>query len=863
MLPLPQAVQQRLDRRKGKKWDSFSWITMRALVSSVNHAVNLGAPGLVPNLREQWGEHSGDAEEAGRIICLDHVDRFIVIGDPGEQDASQYVLVPQLEEASESAGFILICSDVIYPSGDVNDYVDGFYLPYENLCRPIYALPGNHDWYDGLAGFMRHFCDRQPLANTAYAEGATSVRERIYRHFWRHPSKPKETELAEAPTPRTRGPSDPLQPGSYFAIETKHLLLVCIDTGINGDIDQAQALWLMQLPSCNSKPKVLLTGKPLVVDMQRKPHGIVDATGKLTSVGVCDNVDDIIRRPESGYVAAVGGDIHNYQHYAFDGIAGRHGFHYVVSGGGGAFMSATHPIPPCTGTGQIGCETLTQPPDLYPTREDSLRYFADRLLPRLWRLVRAIIALLLSLVAATAWALTSDDQDQTARFAAYCALAFAGVIVVQMVLAGEVKRRGLYRGFVVVAAVVAGVTIGLAAWWLEPGHYATSAVAWAGLTAGGALLAWAMRRTGWWRKTTPCFSLNRFWWLIAGAATIAIPVAVFCLTGDWALRLTASAIAVGATSGWIARRKDNWSQTAALVVAGVSQLVGALVILDRLVVPASARGAFCAAVAAAFLPALAAFGIPALLAWLPTPGARSATFKDQMFTYVPTVGLLSTLTAATAVIWIAAETSSDAGRVAALCLAAMLSLPAFVFGVDALRRRFGRRFPPLALLFVAGAVALCQWRDVDVLPGWMWRGVAATVIIAFVTLLGIVIVHLVFLGAHTMAWHCGSHREVSQLTDEQAADILAWRAPGPSQKPDPKARWVANIVFPGSTNPHGPIQRFVAEIFDSDKPPFFKHFLVLESTDECLSVAPQAVTGCDDSKTKDSGLAPFKIDLHP
>ena len=36
------------------------------------------------------------------------------------------------------------------PAGDVNEYEDKFFWPYRSLPGPIYAIPGNHDWYDGL-----------------------------------------------------------------------------------------------------------------------------------------------------------------------------------------------------------------------------------------------------------------------------------------------------------------------------------------------------------------------------------------------------------------------------------------------------------------------------------------------------------------------------------------------------------------------------------------------------------------------------------------------------------------------------------------------------------------------------------------
>jgi hypothetical protein len=117
------------------------------------------------------------------VIHREGDSAFIVLGDPGEQDASQFVIVPALRDEAAVDGadermFMVICSDVIYPSGDINDYVDSFYVPYGQIPNlPVYALPGNHDWYDGLSGFMWHFCRRDALATTVYGipEGRSIV----------------------------------------------------------------------------------------------------------------------------------------------------------------------------------------------------------------------------------------------------------------------------------------------------------------------------------------------------------------------------------------------------------------------------------------------------------------------------------------------------------------------------------------------------------------------------------------------------------------------------------------------------------------------------------------------------------------
>jgi hypothetical protein len=104
-----------------------------------------------------------DVQE-GFIIDRSDLDtaRFLVLGDTGEGDESQFALVPSLLEVGKDTHFMVICSDVVYPAGDVNEYRNKFFIPYKGYPKPIYALPGNHDWYDGLNGFMVHFCGAEP-----------------------------------------------------------------------------------------------------------------------------------------------------------------------------------------------------------------------------------------------------------------------------------------------------------------------------------------------------------------------------------------------------------------------------------------------------------------------------------------------------------------------------------------------------------------------------------------------------------------------------------------------------------------------------------------------------------------------------
>ena len=55
---------------------------------------------------------------------------------------------------------MIINGDVAYPAGNVNDYLVGFFQPYRGLGIPIWAVPGNHEYYsEGHGGeFFDVFC---------------------------------------------------------------------------------------------------------------------------------------------------------------------------------------------------------------------------------------------------------------------------------------------------------------------------------------------------------------------------------------------------------------------------------------------------------------------------------------------------------------------------------------------------------------------------------------------------------------------------------------------------------------------------------------------------------------------------------
>ena len=787
-----------LRERDAAKWDRFSWLTLRALLSSWNHVIGSGAPRLVHDLRGRWVAARRNAPGAGDwsedlVIPMRDARSFLVLGDPGEQDASQYVLVGPLLTQGD-ADFMVVCSDVIYPGGDVNDYVDGFYRPYQHFKQPIFGLPGNHDWYDGLNGFMWNFCGLEALSRDDYSASSYSTRERIAQLLWRKASKPDRDRLTEWRNARAPAGEQwtPVQPGPYWAIETDELLVVGIDTGIKGDtLDREQGDWLVRVSTVSKKPKVLLTGKPLLVDFELHECEILDPEGGPKAP--YRTVQELVRDPARGYVAVIGGDIHNYQHYETE--VGRKGrLDYFVSGGAGAYMSATHSIPRCEPPDPApGCEPIAgvrvKRFTSYPPRDRSLVFFGGLLVPRIWRLVLNLSLLLGGFGVGAAAALWFDVGDGTLR--TVLALIAAASGAVGFLLAAGVGHPtrthvpGWRRPVVMLLSFAGGAVLALTGWWLTGERFGWCAGVAGGLAAGGAVVATFLRHRG------------RTWW------------------ASW----KAKAVIYGA------------------------QAVGALAAVIWLAAPESARGAVVAVIVAVLALPLA-IAVNVLLRKLPAVGERLRPLS------LPIGALLTGLATWGAIAVVDGDDETNAAATAILTLVAAVAIP---IGLDQARQIFDKATP-----YVIGFLLLAVVAGAIVASPHHWAPEAAVAAVAVVTTatIGIAIAHLAFLGAFDLllspSTRCGN------LNEREAREALAHRDGGP-RPASPRVRRVLQLVHPASDKPRGPLQSKVSEIADNDDPPFFKHFLRLDVKGRTLTVRCFGVTGAE--KGRDDVKAVDEVEI--
>jgi hypothetical protein len=196
---------------------------------------------------------------------------------------------------------LIMGGDQVYPTASMEQYEDrlkgpftaAYPLPEPDRPQPtLYALPGNHDWYDGLTAFLRVFVGQRT--------------DRI--GGWR--------------IEQTR---------SYFAISLPHhWWLFAIDEAYGAYLDDPQLVYFEQAArALGPRDRVIL----------------VTPTPGWSKPGPksYDTIDFFLRNiiaPTGARVAVmIAGDQHHYARYHHPQLE------LITCGGGGAYLAATHPLP--------------------------------------------------------------------------------------------------------------------------------------------------------------------------------------------------------------------------------------------------------------------------------------------------------------------------------------------------------------------------------------------------------------------------------------------------------------------------------------------------------------------------------------
>jgi uncharacterized membrane protein HdeD (DUF308 family) len=255
---------------------------------------------------------------------------FVVIGDTGEGDASQHVLRDSLLRAAAQPDvrFVVLSSDVVYPTGAMRNYESNFWLPFKGVHVPVYAIPGNHDWYDALEGFAATFFE--PAAARHALRARIEADERI--------SSTTDADIESLIATASRLGREyrvpvAAQRAPFFQVQNDQFALIAVDTGVARRVDPAEWAWLeSSLEAARGKAIMVVLGHPLyaggayLVDPDDEdPHGFAA-------------IHALLRRHGASIVMA--GDTHDLEYYAERPAPGRPpSMHHWVNGGGGAYLS--------------------------------------------------------------------------------------------------------------------------------------------------------------------------------------------------------------------------------------------------------------------------------------------------------------------------------------------------------------------------------------------------------------------------------------------------------------------------------------------------------------------------------------------
>lgn len=249
---------------------------------------------------------------------------FIVIGDTGEGDASQHSLRAAYLDVVQrpDVKFVVLSSDVVYPTGAMRHYEHNFWLPFMGTTKPMYAIPGNHDWYDALEGFVATFLEPSSakLAMRARLEADLRISSTTDAQI--------DRLIAQATFLRSQyGVPTQQQAVPYFQIQTDTFALFAVDTGVAKRLDPIQLEWLKAaLESARGKMKMAILGHPFYAAGHYQPEEESEFA----------QLHALLREHRVAVVMA--GDTHDLEHYVEPQGPGR-AINHFVNGGGGAYLS--------------------------------------------------------------------------------------------------------------------------------------------------------------------------------------------------------------------------------------------------------------------------------------------------------------------------------------------------------------------------------------------------------------------------------------------------------------------------------------------------------------------------------------------
>src|SRR5690606_1693852 len=123
------------------------------------------------------------------------------ISDLGDGFNSTYTLAHLMAQEQldldghllKRGNILIMGGDQVYPTPELKEYNNRLKGPYNaafpwiegDKDRPsLFALPGNHDWYDGLTNFLRLFCQGRSLGNWHSKQRRSYFALKLHHDYW-------------------------------------------------------------------------------------------------------------------------------------------------------------------------------------------------------------------------------------------------------------------------------------------------------------------------------------------------------------------------------------------------------------------------------------------------------------------------------------------------------------------------------------------------------------------------------------------------------------------------------------------------------------------------------------------------------
>jgi hypothetical protein len=252
---------------------------------------------FVADLGDSW-----DATYATAMLIAKN--RLKVRGLPTDADGNTEEL-PQ-------ASVLVLGGDLVYPRPSRNAYrtrlrsafMAAFPKAASKRTPCALAIPGNHDWYDGLTNFVREFCQGGQLGGWQLVQNRSYFAAKVAPRWW----------------------------------------IWGIDIALDTRIDSPQQAFFLEILD-KQKPRGAEAGPPDFV----KGDGIILCTAKPVwlddprhSKDAYRNLAYFVKRviePNATAPLILAGDLHHYSRYENDTRQ------LITSGGGGAYLTGTHHLP--------------------------------------------------------------------------------------------------------------------------------------------------------------------------------------------------------------------------------------------------------------------------------------------------------------------------------------------------------------------------------------------------------------------------------------------------------------------------------------------------------------------------------------